>query len=88
MVVVMMDWGYMGPGSGAMVFGWLVGLMLLIGIGVLVVTRLAPREPSGTSSREPTDTLSLAESELELRYARGEIDAATLLQARSVLRRR
>jgi hypothetical protein len=44
-----------------------------------------PGEPAKPAAGAPRST---AESELELRYARGEIDAAQLVQARSVLRER
>ena len=84
----MMDWGDMGPGSGAMLFAWILGLLLLVGLIVVVVTVLIPGDRTRDTQPPHPNDRSAAESELELRYARGEIDAATLVEARSVLRRR
>ncbi|MEO7269680.1 MAG: SHOCT domain-containing protein [Knoellia sp.] len=83
-----MDWGDMGSGSGAMVFAWVLGLLLLVGLIVLVVTVLIPGDRTRPMEPPSTDGRSAAESELELRYARGEIDAATFVEARSILRQR
>ncbi|KRE42735.1 hypothetical protein [Knoellia sp. Soil729] len=87
----MMDWGDMGRGYGSMTLGWVLATLLLIGlvsllvfvaVGALSKGRSEPAPPAADPAR------SAAESELELRYARGEIDAAALVEARSVLRQR
>ncbi|EAP97798.1 hypothetical protein JNB_12578 [Janibacter sp. HTCC2649] len=84
----MMDWEDMGPGNGAMVFAWILGLLLLVGLIALAVTVLIPGDRTRATHPPHPDAQSAAESELELRYARGEIDAAAFVEARSVLRQR
>jgi hypothetical protein len=96
----MMDWDDMGQGHGFMGFGaLLVGLLLVAVVCLVVFVAMSvlsrPQSGPGASAGpgEPAKpaagaTRSTAESELELRYARGEIDAAQLVQARSVLRER
>ena len=95
-VVPMMDWGDIGGGNGMMGFGmmgfgWILATLLLIGLitvsvmaatGMFHTARPGPTPPDGGTNR------TAAEAELELRYARGELDAAALAQARSVLRQR
>lgn len=83
----MMDWGYMGTGFGAMALVWVLGLLLVVGAVVAVVValdRAGRAEGTGHGSVRPEP--SSAERELELRYARGEIDAATFVEQRTVLR--
>lgn len=84
----MMDWGYMGSGGLAMAFGWMLGLLLLIGLVALVAALLGPRGQDRPAPPERTVMMTAAEAELELRYARGEIDASTLVETRAVLRQR
>lgn len=83
-----MDWGYMGSGSAVMVLVWVVGLLLVVGVVAVVVAFAVPREHQPTTPDERVEPHSEAEAALELRYARGEIDATALLQARAVLRQR
>jgi uncharacterized membrane protein len=75
----MWEWGYMGPESLMMV---LVPIMV-IGLVVVLVLGINALYPSDKSTHR-----SSAEDELELRYARGEIDAETLARQRAVLRQR
>ena len=85
-----MDWDDMGQGHGLMGFGALLGGLLLVAVicvVVVVAMWLLSLPRSGPEAPAIGPTRSAAESELELRYARGEIDAAELVQARSVLRR-
>lgn len=82
----MMDWGYMGAGSGAMLLIWVFGLLLLVGVLILVTSSLVQRDRTRPTPPEHHGRRSAAESELELRFARGEIDAATFVEARSLLR--
>jgi len=90
----MMDWDDMGQGHGLMGFGWLLAALLLvvvISLAVFVAMGLfvRPRSELTSPATGPSGpSRSAAESELELRYARGEIDAAELVEARSVLRER
>lgn len=83
----MMDWGYMGMGGLGMALVWVFGLLLIVAIVVAVVAVLdgGRRDGEATRSARP-EQRSAAENEIELRYARGEIDAATLAQQRAVLR--
>jgi hypothetical protein len=70
-------------------------LLLLIGLTSVVIaimlrphrqdTTAPPAEAAPPATAQPP---SPAEAELELRYVRGEIDAATLTQQRAVLRQR
>ena len=81
----MMGWGYMGTGGLAMVLH-----------GASLCSCSLGRHWSSSSSRRfaattrrpgPGAELRMtAEDELELRYARGEIDATTLVQRRAALR--
>lgn len=85
----MWDWGYMGP-DGFMVV--LVPIMVigLVVVLVLGINALYPSDnglkPRAQAPSEPQRTR--AEEELELRYARGEIDEDTLARQRAVLRQR
>lgn len=85
----MMDWGYMGTGGLTMALLWAFGLLLLVAAVVGVVALLDPgRRDERAMPTDRSEQRSAAEDELELRYARGEIDAATLVQQRAVLRQR
>lgn len=87
----MMDWDDMGRGYGLMGFGWLLVVLLLVAVislAAFAAMGLFSRPRPGQDPPATGPTRSTAESELELRYARGEIDAAQLVQARSVLRER
>jgi uncharacterized membrane protein len=76
--------GYGGYGGWQFLLVVLFGILLLGGVAAVVAL-------VGPSRREPRDTqpasqASPAEAELELRYARGEIDAVSFVQQRAVLR--
>ncbi|HEV7172363.1 hypothetical protein [Pedococcus sp.] len=85
----MWDWGYMGP-DGLMIV--LVPIMV-IGLVVVLVLGINALYPSDKGSKPRAEAQSepprtRAEEELELRYARGEIDEDTLARQRAVLRQR
>ena len=92
----MMGWGYMGGSGLWMASMWVIGLVLVVLSAVAIVrvlgpTRRADNAPLGTAAGHGApaeDVRSPAEGELELRYARGEIDAETLVVQRAVLRQR
>jgi uncharacterized membrane protein len=84
----MMDWGYMGAGGWAMVVVWGFGLLLVVGAVAAVVVLAVPRNQPPADVNGRVTPASPAEAALELRYARGEIDVATFVEARSVLRQR
>jgi uncharacterized membrane protein len=84
----MMHWGYMGSGGLMMAAVWVVGLLLVAAFVVVVTVLLQPGHPVLASTPDRSAPLSAAETELDLRYARGEIDAATLVEQRAVLRQR
>lgn len=84
----MMDWGYMGAGGAVMVVAMVVGLLLLVGLVAAAMGLLQPRRREASTPPATADSRSPAEIEVELRYARGEIDAATLAEQRAVLRQR
>jgi uncharacterized membrane protein len=71
----------------------IVTIALVVAL-VLAINALYP--PAGQGDRKPAapdqtpaaQPPSAAEAELELRYARGEIDAETLARQRAVLRQR
>jgi putative membrane protein len=81
---LMMDWGYADA-------GWMMAVATVVGVLLIVVTiALALSLYGGSSSRRegPQDTggLSAAERVLEMRFARGEIDAEQLAQGKQALR--
>jgi uncharacterized membrane protein len=84
----MMDGGYAGPADLMMVIMPLLTILLVVGL-VLAINALYPSRGQGerrpTTEGRPPGTA--AEAELELRYARGEIDAEGLARQRAVLRR-
>jgi uncharacterized membrane protein len=82
----MMGWGYMGTGGLAMVLVWSVALLLLFGTAMVIVLVEAVRRHDSTPRTRRAEPRTTAEDELELRYARGEIDATTLVQRRAALR--
>lgn len=95
---MMWDWGHMTMGSSQVLI-WLVLFALIAGgavVAVLLLTRddRARQEGSPDGRTVPMDTpavspaTSAAEAELELRYARGEIDEGALTRGRAALRER
>lgn len=90
----MMDWGY---GSG---WGWLMALVMIGGLLLFVVAiallltvatrtgRTGATTPQGApgTTAGPAPVKSDAERELEMRFARGEIDADALIRGRAALR--
>ena len=81
----MMDWGYADA-------GWMMAVAMVVGVLLIAVTiALAFSLYGGDSARRegPQDTragLSAAERVLEMRFARGEIDAEQLAQGKQALR--
>jgi uncharacterized membrane protein len=84
----MMGWGSMGTGGFAMVLIWSVALLVLLGTALVIVVlvKAAARHEWTPRTRPVEPPRMTAEEELEFRYARGEIDATTLVQRRAVLR--
>ena len=84
----MMGWGAMGMSGFGMVLPWSIAVLLLLGTALVIVVLVEVARPDERTTRtrrvEPLRTAG--EDELELRFARGEIDAATLVQQRAVLR--
>ena len=85
----MMDWVDQGHGGPMVVLLVVLTILLVIGL-VLGINALYPsRGPGDRPLAAPGAARhTTAEEELELRYARGEIDAETLARARAVLRQR
>ena len=84
----MMDWV---DGQTSLMMVVMVVLTILLVVGLIVgINGLYPS--SGQGDRQPAThdepRRTAAEEELELRYARGEIDAETLARQRAVLRQR
>lgn len=67
-----------------------VALLLLLGTALVIVVLVEVARPDErtTRTRRVEPAVKAAEDELELRYARGGIDASTLVQERAVLRQR
>jgi uncharacterized membrane protein len=85
----MMGWGSMGTGGLAMILVWSIALLLPLGtaFGIVVLLKAAAHPHKWTPPARRLESPRVkAEDELELRYARGEIDATTLVQRRAVLR--
>jgi putative membrane protein len=86
MLAQMMDRGDMG-GSG-WAWGWIVGLLVVVGLVALVVVLVthtnAPQPPS--PPMPPQSSRSTADEILAERLARGEIDAEEYRQRRDALR--
>ncbi len=83
----MMDWADQGQ-VGPMMVLMVVLTILLVGGLVLGINALYPSRGQGDRPPAAPDAArrTAAEEELELRYARGEIDAETLARQRAVLR--
>ena len=90
----MMDWV---DGQTSLMMVVMVVLTILLVVGLIVgINALYPSRGEGPSrgqgDRPPAThdepRRTAAEEELELRYARGEIDAETLARQRAVLRQR
>lgn len=85
----MMDW--VDGETGLMMIVIMVVLTILLVVGLVVgINALYPSAGQGdrTSPAQDGPRRTAAEDELELRYARGEIDAETLARQRAVLRQR
>jgi uncharacterized membrane protein len=85
----MMGWGSMGTGRLAMILVWSIALLLPLGtaFGIVVLLKAAAHRHKWTPPARRLESPRVkAEDELELRYARGEIDATALVQRRAVLR--
>ena len=87
----MMDWGWTdGMHVGPMIVILSALTIALVVALVLAINALYPS--AGRGDRRPADPpdgpRTAADAELELRYARGEIDAETLARQRAVLRQR
>lgn len=81
----MMDWGYADA-------GWMMAVAMVVGVLLIAVTIALAFSlyGGGTARREgPQDTnagMSAAERVLEMRFARGEIDADQLARGKQALR--
>jgi putative membrane protein len=85
-----MMWGY-GGGWGWVMAVAMLGVVILLAVAVALLfavvgrsQRGAPSHPGRTSWGYPPSTE--AERELEMRFARGEIDADALARGRAALR--
>jgi uncharacterized membrane protein len=79
----------MGTGGMWMAFGWVLGLLLLVSVVIAVVALIdVGARDRGALRATRAEQRSAAEDELELRYVRGEVDAASFVQQRAVLRQR
>ncbi|GAB3073705.1 hypothetical protein GCM10027053_44070 [Intrasporangium mesophilum] len=91
---MMWDWGHMSMGSSQVLF-WVVLFALIAGgtvVAVLVLSRDERARDRGRTDEDVSATDgaagSPAEAELEMRYARGDIDAEALARGRAALRQR
>ena len=84
----MMDW--VDGDWGLMMIVMAVPTILLVVALVVGINALYPSSGQGDRTPPVQDAArrTAAEEELELRYARGEIDAETLARQRAVLRQR
>jgi uncharacterized membrane protein len=80
----MMNWGY--GDSGWMMVVALVVVLLLIALTVALGFTLYGGSADRDGSPDPAGQSSAAERVLEMRFARGEIDADELEQAKQALR--
>lgn len=81
--------GSVRTGGLAMILVWSIALLLPLGtaFGIVVLLKAAAHRHKWTPPARRLESPRVkAEDELELRYARGEIDATTLVQRRAVLR--
>lgn len=85
----MMDWVDEGQAGAMVVVMVVLTLVLVVGL-VLAINALYPSRGQGDRTPPAHDAPppGAAEQELELRYARGEIDEETLARQRAVLRHR
>jgi uncharacterized membrane protein len=89
----MMDWADAGQGGFMMLTMVVLTILLVVGL-VLAINALYPsrgqgdRTPPAQGGPPQGEPPRAAEEELELRYARGEIDAETLARRRAILRQR
>ncbi|WP_369820377.1 SHOCT domain-containing protein [Phycicoccus sp. Soil803] len=86
---LMMDW--VDGETSLMMIVVMVVLTILLVVGLVVgINALYPSAGQGdrTPPAQNGPPRTAAEEELELRYARGEIDAETLARQRAVLRQR
>jgi uncharacterized membrane protein len=83
----MMDWVDEGQSAPMLVFMLVLTILLVVGL-VLGIDALYSSRGQGDRTPSPQDAprRTAAEAELELRYARGEIDAETLARQLAVLR--
>lgn len=78
----MMDGGMMSGGMGIwMLIGWLVPILVLVGLGVLIVWAIRKLAGDTGTARSGDDALEVARQ----RYARGEIDREEFQRIRSDL---
>ncbi len=87
----MMDWGY-GAGWGWLMAFVMIAGLLLLGCAIALLFAIATRtgRPRETAHQDApgAPVTSEAERELEMRFARGEIDADALIRGRAALRDR
>lgn len=85
----MMDWADGETGLMLIVIMAVLTILLVVGL-VVGINALYPSRGQGDRTPPAQDAAlrTAAEEELELRYARGEIDAETLARQRAVLRQR
>jgi len=84
----MMFHPYLDRGGDFWWVGGLIGLLVVIAIvvgAILVVRQFLDRPPTRYAPPAPPAPLSRAVEELDLRYARGEIDRAEYMQRRTDL---
>jgi uncharacterized membrane protein len=75
----------MGYSGWPLVTALIFGILLLVAVAAVAAVLVGSSRP-GEHQATPPRAASAAEVELELRYARGEIDAASFVQQRAVLR--
>lgn len=85
----MMDWVNEGQAGPMLALMLVLTILLVVGL-VVGINALYPSRGQGDRTLPATEAprRTAAEEELELRYARGEIDAETLARQRAVLRQR
>lgn len=85
----MMDGGMMGGGMGIwMLIGWLVPILVLVGLGVLIVWAIRKLAGDSGTARSGASRTRSGDDALEVarqRYARGEIDREEFRRIRSDL---
>lgn len=71
--------------------GWFIGMtlmVLLVAAVVAIAVAVVVRPGERTRPSEPVEPWRAAERELEMRFARGDIDSDTLARGRAALRDR